>query len=92
MQAPTFLATLDKAIEHLVAPLDEVERQCGWSDESKASFGKLLTQMRADFLAGNELAPIPAYRGLVRGMDHWGIGRGKLFEELAAICVASAKL
>jgi hypothetical protein len=76
---------LDDIIEKLSRPLPPAELQHGWTEQSKTAMRSLFERMRADLTAGKELKSVPHYIAVVRGLDHWGIASGELFDSAANI-------
>ncbi len=76
-------------IEAMLAALSEelsaAERRFGWTDASRIVARALFEQMRTDVEAGKDVWSMPQYVSIVRGLDHWGISGGPLFEKAAAI-------
>jgi hypothetical protein len=85
MDRQAFVAKLDTLIEWLSKPLTAEDTRHGWRDQSRSAILNLVEEMRADALRGRELRSVPHYVGVVRGLDHWGISGGDLFDAVAAI-------
>jgi hypothetical protein len=81
----TLLVQLDNIIERLSQHLPQAEVRCGWTEESREAMRSFFEQMRIDASAGKELKFLPEYVSLLRGLDHWGIASGPLFEAAAEI-------
>ena len=85
----TVLKKIDLILARLSTPPTEEEARNGWTRESKAGMHTLFHKMREDALQEKELSSVPEYVGLARGMDHWGISGGSLFDaasDIGALC------
>ena len=85
LMTQTLLERLDNILERLSMPLPEAEVQQGWTEQSRDAMRTFFLQMRSDAAARKDLKSIPHYVGLLRGLDHWGIAGGELFEAAARI-------
>jgi hypothetical protein len=85
MTRQDLVVRLDDIIERLSGPLPEAELRHGWTEQSRKAMGIFFTRMRGDVVAGKDLKSFPEYVGLVRGLDHWGIGGGELFRAAAEL-------
>jgi hypothetical protein len=85
MNAENLLARIDVMVAELSKPVSAGDRRDGWTDASRDVMHAFFQQMRADVVAGRDVSKVPHYVGVVRGLDHWGISGGRLFEEAAAL-------
>ena len=70
----------------LSKPFSEEDLKGGWSEKSRQSCIKLFKQMESDLRDKNiNLKNKIEYITLVRGLDYWGITKGKLFEQALTI-------
>jgi hypothetical protein len=72
-------------IDELSRELSPADKRDGWTEASRDAIRAFFQQMRADIVAGKEVSNVPQYIAVVRGLDHWGIGAGRLFEKAATI-------
>ncbi|HEY5955940.1 MAG TPA: hypothetical protein VIV60_05280 [Polyangiaceae bacterium] len=79
------LERIDLMLGALSEDLSPVDRSFGWTEASRNAMHAFFAEMRADVLAGKDVAKIPQYVSVVRGLDHWGISGGRLFEASATI-------
>jgi hypothetical protein len=85
MDQEDMVAKLDAILVRLSAPVSTVEAAEGWTAESKSAMTNFFERMRADVIRGLDVRSNPAYVSVTRGLDHWGIASGGLFEAAAAI-------
>ena len=72
---------IDQIVEKLSGPLPSEELVNGWTDESRLAMSDFFKDLQSK-LSNKE--PVP-YLGIVRGLDHWGVGDGELFRRVAEI-------
>jgi hypothetical protein len=85
MARQALLARLDDMIERLSGVLSDAELRHGWTDRSRLAMLNFFENMRRDAAAGKSLKTIPNYVSIVRGLDHYGISGGALFQAAAEI-------
>jgi hypothetical protein len=82
MNRDTLIHELSELNVVLSAPLSESERANGWTLESQQAtlqlLGEIMTALR-------ENRDLPAHLSLGRGLDHWGVEGGPLFEKTCAV-------
>jgi hypothetical protein len=85
------VSELSERVNALIAllggELSDADRSCGWTEESRDAMRVFFEKFRADILSGKDLREKPEYASVARGLDHWGISSGGLFE--AAVAVAN---
>ena len=85
MEAPDLLSRIEAMIVELSKKLSLSDLGDGWTDASRDATRAFFEQMRVDVATGKNVSKVLYYVAVVRGLDHWGIGGGRLFEEAAAI-------
>ena len=85
MEAQELVAHVDAVIGRLNGQLTEEDRRCGWNDKCRIAMREFFERLRDDITAGEEVASIPHYVTVGRGLDHWGIGDGELFTQAVTI-------
>lgn len=75
------VTTIDDLIQKLSRPLDADELLHGWSEPSQEAMLKFFQDLRLKLEAGERVP----YLSIVRGLDHWGISGGELFQEAAKV-------
>ncbi|MCQ3831157.1 hypothetical protein HXX02_17120 [Microbulbifer elongatus] len=78
----TEMDSLDKIITELANPLRTEDCVHSWTEESRVAILKYFQETRSEIKAGNKC---PAIKGLVRGLDAWGISSGTLWEQCMAV-------
>jgi len=79
------LNEIDDLVTALENPLPADELANGWTPQSQAATLSLLAEMR-NILSEDGKLP---YANMGRGLDHWGVESGPLFEQ---VCVVSDHL
>lgn len=83
--ADDLMSCIDAMIAMLSSDLSNDDRRCGWTESSRKAIRIFFEQMRIDVMKGESIVKMPQYTGIVRGLDHWGVTRGRLFEKAATI-------
>ncbi|UBX47486.1 hypothetical protein LDO51_09755 [Providencia alcalifaciens] len=78
----TEMESLDKIINELSNPLSKDDCAHSWTEESRMAILKYFQTTRSEIKAGNKS---PAIKGLVRGLDAWGVSSGSLWEQCMAV-------
>ena len=63
------------------APLREDEIKNGWSPESQEVAKTYLEALKSALISRADLPSL----GITRGLDHWGVVGGDLFEDIARV-------
>jgi hypothetical protein len=86
MNLESLLTELDQLVDQLSLPLSRALADDGWDGESAAMISQQLNALRSQIEMRGEIPPM-AERPLnmVRTLDHWGVQRGDLIEELASL-------
>jgi hypothetical protein len=69
-------------IATLSEPLEQEEISAGWTGQAQQAMLKLLGEIDHDIEAGNSL---PKNLSIGRGLDHWGVEDGELFQRMCAL-------
>lgn len=77
----SLIPTIEDLIQKLSTPLQPDELAHGWSESSQKAMLEFFEDLREKVLAGETLP----YLGIVRGLDHWGISGGQLFQKAAEV-------
>jgi hypothetical protein len=85
MDAPTLLARIDVMISALTQELTPEDRHGGWTAQAQTAMRGYYERMRAHLAERDNMYGDPQYRGVVRGLDSWGISEGPIFHEAIAI-------
>ena len=72
----------------LSTPLTDLESAHGWTEQTQKAMLQFFSEIRAKIMAG-EPSDKNIGRGVVRSLDHFGVGGGPLFNK---ICVLSNHL
>jgi hypothetical protein len=75
------VTAIDDLIEKLSRRLDADELLHGWSEPSQQAMLKSFQDLRVRLEAGERVP----YLSIVRGLDHWGISGGELFQKAAQV-------
>jgi hypothetical protein len=76
---------IEALIRKLESPLTQTDLECGWTRGAQEAMVKLLSEIGQDLRQGKKLPSL----SLGRGLDHWGVEKGELLEEM---CTLSNKL
>jgi hypothetical protein len=68
----------------LSAPLSNEEIKNGWSVQSQKAMSNFFAGIQADLMSGKN-TDRSVLQGIVRGLDHWGVEGGPLFETACAL-------
>jgi hypothetical protein len=78
----------DKIIEDVEAltndpslPLSQDDQAAGWTIKAQEATLKLLHEIRKALVEGQPISNL----SIGRGLDHWGVDRGQLFEKACAL-------
>jgi len=85
MERERALAEIEALCRELAGPIPAAERERGWTGESQRAMHDLLQRMLVDLRRDWTSGEKPAYRALIRGLDHWGIADGAWFDALVRI-------
>jgi hypothetical protein len=85
MELLSVLQKLDHLITRLLRPAGQELTNDGWTDESITAVRSRLEEFRSQVELLGSLPPV-AERPLniVRALDHWGVHKGDLVEDLAS--------
>lgn len=79
------VSKLETIINKLEKELPPPEIKNGWTEDSREGMLKFFQLLHSDLTSGAEVANRTEYVTIPRGLDHWGITGGELFEEAAKI-------
>lgn len=86
------LAEIDAILCALSEELSDADRSGGWTPPSVEAMQAFFGRMRLDIVALADLSAHPEYLSIGRGLDHWGVGSGPLFEQALRISAAARGL
>jgi hypothetical protein len=85
MKESDFQVLINNLRSELHKPLSAEEADCGWTEASKRAIEKFVIHLKLDTendpLSFNKIE----YKTVLRGLDHWGISSGKLYETLSEV-------
>jgi hypothetical protein len=76
------VAAIDDLIEKLSGPLTGNEVANGWSERSQKAMLEFFQDLRLKLMSDDESL---LYFSIVRGLDHWGVSGGELFQKAAEV-------
>jgi hypothetical protein len=86
------LEEIDAIQSALSNDLSDADRRGGWTPPSQEAMQAFFRRMRLDIVALADLSAYPEYASIGRGLDHWGVGSGPLFEQALRISAAVRRL
>jgi hypothetical protein len=91
MNRGALVSEVDLILDALGGELSAEDRRGGWSGGSQEAMRVFFSKLRLDLLGSVDVAARPEYVSIVRGLDHWGVTSGPLFEQCANISYLIAK-
>lgn len=92
MKSKELLTQVEQMIAKLQGNLNDEDRRLGWNDRSQAAMLNFFRQFAEDLSSGKDLSNCPHYGTVIRGLDHWGISDGELFNDAIVISNQFRKL
>lgn len=78
---PRVSVLVTEILGDLRGPVSPSEDADGWTVQSKQATQKYFLELQEAFSHGRELPPL----GITRGLDHWGVSSGVLFEKIVDV-------
>jgi hypothetical protein len=75
---------IEEVLLHLRSGLSEEDVRSGWTERAREAMIVFFDRMLRDVHTGQSLMPLE-YRTILRGLDHWGVMEGELFDQSAEI-------
>jgi hypothetical protein len=88
----TLLVEIDTMLDGLSGALGTTDLRGGWGPDCQRAMRSLYERFREDVRSGVDVSRVPEYVSTVRGLDHWGVSSGPLFERAARISVIARAL
>jgi hypothetical protein len=82
---------VEAILRRLRSGLTEEDVQSGWTERARDAMIVFFDRMLRDVHTGQSLMPLE-YRTILRGLDHWGVVAGELFDKAAEISANVAVL
>jgi hypothetical protein len=82
------IKSIDEILVELKLPLSKEEiQQHNWNENSIEAMIYFFSNMKNDLITKSikELKNEPAYYTVARGLDHWGVSSGPLYEKMLSI-------
>ncbi len=75
------ISEIDDMLKGLQSPLSKSEIDCGWTVECQLAMKKMFIDIQEKLKNEQELPTV----FIAKGLDHWGVSGGQLFEKAATI-------